>query len=910
MEISGSKVSLIIIPLLFVSLSLLAPVSNSRADSPMSSFPNQQILDSVGDWSIERDYAYYPLEENIENCKLGPGDFHSPDISSVDYISDGKTLNATLWLSSPFREHSPDKFLESLGLGWLFGDRYMTLPQAANNLTSILNSTYRNFTLTDSNFNSTLAGRPAFTLLGTGQLANETKVRVMNIGTLVGNKVYDVNFVSELEKFPSYLPSVLELIDSVRIDEILPYYDSNARLSILYPSEWVLNKGSSTGFKPTLGSSYNSSFILYPPLKSGSDIPNVDVDVIIEDLPKNVGVLDLPNNHSSFGDSLDGGDYLNEFLNQLNNGTFENLNDVNLVEPIRSTIAGLNDSYKMVYTYNLNGTLFKHLIVASVSDGKVYLFNYDSELENYSRYLPIVENMTDSLTIEQMLPYRNSVHEIALKYPYDWNLFERDVYPDDSLTSLALFYSPMKVPFILDNYRENFVIGVENLADVTTDLASYTAQQVQNIKGAGSRIIDFNTNDTFSGNPAYNITYIQKLDGGIQVKLTEKGTKVGNKIYFILYRTETSETSESRRLPEEIKAIIESAKKERLKAILDLVQIERQGIEISTLSNEANPEYVSYHNITNGISMRYPSQWEGNDRSDAISLIPLYDEGSAQARSYALNIDIFSNYDTGTDYLLNQIWNAQNNYTWTTNFMQLGPEQLNGYISKPLNSHYNKTVSANNSYVELILDLEKLNHPGQYQVSATISDIFTHNGHICKLRDFSNWISLPPASINITASPSSLLIRPGEQKNIEVKTSTNSNLDSHVFLSSNTVDGLQLEFVPTNMSLLASSSSSSTLKVEALDYTIPGNIYSVIINALISTSTPSISGNQQFNNTMSTDVSRNIPVSITILPPLTYEERFNSFYKSWVTPTTGLWTLLVGIGAVVGPLFLRWYRKR
>jgi hypothetical protein len=46
------------------------------------------------------------MAENKTECLLEQNDvFPSPDIEGVSYFSDGKTLNATVWLSSPFKEH-------------------------------------------------------------------------------------------------------------------------------------------------------------------------------------------------------------------------------------------------------------------------------------------------------------------------------------------------------------------------------------------------------------------------------------------------------------------------------------------------------------------------------------------------------------------------------------------------------------------------------------------------------------------------------------------------------------------------------------------------------------------------------------------------------------------------------------
>lgn len=56
--------------------------------------------------------------------------------------------------------------------------------------------------------------------------------------------------------------------------------------------------------------------------------------------------------------------------------------------------------------------------------------------------------------------------------------------------------------------------------------------------------------------------------------------------------------------------------------------------------------------------------------------------------------------------------------------------------------------------------------------------------------------------------------------------------------------------------------------------------------------------------------NRSVPLTLTLLPPLTLEERLNNFVNSWLNPIGGLWTLLVGIAAVIAPLVIRIYKSK
>jgi hypothetical protein len=77
-------------------------ILNVFATSP--SFPLQGVYNNQNDWSLEKAPGFEGAE-NIAECTVGQQHrFLSPHIAAVSYISDGRTLNATLWLSSAFKE--------------------------------------------------------------------------------------------------------------------------------------------------------------------------------------------------------------------------------------------------------------------------------------------------------------------------------------------------------------------------------------------------------------------------------------------------------------------------------------------------------------------------------------------------------------------------------------------------------------------------------------------------------------------------------------------------------------------------------------------------------------------------------------------------------------------------------------
>jgi hypothetical protein len=97
MIISRNVLSLYVLILAIIMI-LSDPCSNNAfALSP--SFPIQGVYLRPDDWHLTTGSSV----KNLNDCKDGQKHFPFPNIQAVNYISDGKTLNATIWLSSPFK---------------------------------------------------------------------------------------------------------------------------------------------------------------------------------------------------------------------------------------------------------------------------------------------------------------------------------------------------------------------------------------------------------------------------------------------------------------------------------------------------------------------------------------------------------------------------------------------------------------------------------------------------------------------------------------------------------------------------------------------------------------------------------------------------------------------------------------
>src|SRR5215204_6143152 len=90
--------------LIIIEITLLTYfLTEVNATSP--DFPRQVIIDDTNDW-LPTNFLE-GSRFNVSKCNEDNFFFSStPDIQEVNYLSNGKTLNATIWLSSLFEEPS------------------------------------------------------------------------------------------------------------------------------------------------------------------------------------------------------------------------------------------------------------------------------------------------------------------------------------------------------------------------------------------------------------------------------------------------------------------------------------------------------------------------------------------------------------------------------------------------------------------------------------------------------------------------------------------------------------------------------------------------------------------------------------------------------------------------------------
>jgi hypothetical protein len=96
--LTGLKYILHLSVLIIMTLFVFILYQTVFALSP--SFPIQGIILHADNWQLNP----VSITKNMTECKEGQQHIRFPNIQAVSYYSDGKTLFATLWLSSKFKD--------------------------------------------------------------------------------------------------------------------------------------------------------------------------------------------------------------------------------------------------------------------------------------------------------------------------------------------------------------------------------------------------------------------------------------------------------------------------------------------------------------------------------------------------------------------------------------------------------------------------------------------------------------------------------------------------------------------------------------------------------------------------------------------------------------------------------------
>jgi hypothetical protein len=146
---------------------------------------------------------------------------------------------------------------------------------------------------------------------------------------------------------------------------------------------------------------------------------------------------------------------------------------------------------------------------------------------------------SSSSPTSDILTYQNNSYGIRIQYPANWTKDERDFDPNDNVTDIVAFSSPLTSR--LDNFSETLAISMERLSNPNMTLDEYANSLITDYNKTLTdfKLIDLNTSITLGGdnNLAYGLIYTDREDD-INYKTMEIGTIIGNKVYYIEYFAE------------------------------------------------------------------------------------------------------------------------------------------------------------------------------------------------------------------------------------------------------------------------------------------------------------------------------------------------------------------------------------
>jgi Caspase domain len=274
------------------------------------------------------------------------------------------------------------------------------------------------FHLVSADFDSTLAGRRAYSLVYT-YIERGFNTTAIETGTFVGNRNYWLLFTAEAAKFDSFVPTVQKMINSFEINarqsnkeptivegpqskiagnatllqsnginptltprpDNLNYENATYGIKIQYPSSWGVQPG-----RNLLGPNGQ----LLQPITIAYISPPIESD------PNATAYFQIGQRNPEPDEVKNLGLYLRDTINSYrSNNTRFHLASASA----NTTLAG-KQAYSLVFTDTYQGFNLKTIETGTLVDNKIYYVSFSSEPGKFDRFLPTVQKMISSFAIK------------------------------------------------------------------------------------------------------------------------------------------------------------------------------------------------------------------------------------------------------------------------------------------------------------------------------------------------------------------------------------------------------------------------------------------------------------------------------------------------------------------------------
>ena len=362
---------------------------------------------------------------------------------------------------------------------------------------------------------------------------------------------------------------------------------------------------------------------------------------------------------------------------------------------------------------------------------------------------------------------------------------------------------------IYGNVTTSLDIGSEPTNNVSTPQDLLENSIKFHKKYAYFKPIENKTIFTKNGYAAYVLIYEMAIKNGfgygIDMKNAEIGITIGNK--FILLEFSSLPALFSYKLP-------------ILYKIIDSIRFSEFSSENKYKLSDNWSNFSTYINPY-FISMIYPSNWTDGHRIYSLrdnytgierfelSHVSKLHQGS---EVYNMLIDIHSTFDEGYDYMIRYRWDREE-IGWTKYVAEISSNGHYRILDYADNVFKNQSKFIDN-FILMNFDLHRANYPNQHSVYIYKENLFNFDDYSCYIIDTTGWIPIPPPGFFITASPSSLELRPNDEKIVKIAVHNNSSLNADFSIYDKIDPEVSVTAIPSSISLLPNGDTNIILRIK------------------------------------------------------------------------------------------------
>lgn len=265
-----------------------------------------------------------------------------------------------------------------------------------------------------------------------------------------------------------------------------------------------------------------------------------------------------------------------------------------------------------------------------------------------------------------------------------------------------------------------------------------------------------------------------------------------------------------------------------------------------------------------------------------LGMVSKYDDfDDIKSASYGVLVDVDNNPFTGrlgVDYQKQINWNTTDNF-WTSSLIEYsssGNQKIEIAAS-------NITITQNQSFFPISLDLDSITSPDKFRVSYYSMEV---NKDSTNIVDMTNWVDVPPAQFTLSTLPKSLVLTQGESLDIGAQLVSNTGSSPQVLNIDNEKNNAHVlvKFNPNGINFSSFGIAPLPFRITAPSnaqvgqYTIP-----LLANVSLEMTPTGVLGIPGNNTSSAGDgyitVRPNLTVSVIERPP--FGQEFRDFWTTY-----------------------------